>query len=339
MSRVVALATSIALVAATACSRAPSDAERQAHEREIAALTAEADALQERLTGLIAADPRRAGLPQGDVVIAVPTAFLEQLVDRVFTDVASRVTLTLSGIRAHKKKTLKKGITLGDFEVNILVEEVKGRLAPGTPAVRFGRDSVSLELPVEVIEGEGEATVHLLWNGRGAAGAVCGDLDVTERVSGSAKPVRKVLSGTLAFEARGAEIVGTPRFPETKVRLRVKPSASSWAKIDAILAGKREGLCGWVLDRVDVKKIVAKEVEQKGFDVKLPLHKIKPFRFPAGLSESVTVRDRPLSLEVKASELRIDEAAVWVGARVAVRGDAAPPVAGAPGPATTPARP
>jgi hypothetical protein len=60
-------------------------------------------------------------------------------------------------------------------------------------------------------------------------------------------------------------------------------------------------------------------VEQKGFDVKLPLHKVKPFRFPAGLSEAVEVGERRLALEVRAETLRIDDAAVWLGARVRVQ--------------------
>lgn len=316
-ARVVAALLAGALLAA--CSREPSQAERQAWAAELDALGGEVAALEERLGALVAADPRRAALPQGDVVIAVPTAFLRTLVDRVFSDVASRVTLTLSGIRAHKEKTLRKGVPVGDFVVDLFVEEVHGRLAPGRPQVRFGGNEIGLTLPVEVREGAGEATVHLLWKGRRMAKALCGDLDVTERVSGRVKPDRYVLSGTLELATRNGEIVGTPRFPETRVRLRVTPSADTWRRVDALLAEKH-GLCGWVLERVDVKKILAQQVEQKGFGVKLPLHKIRPFRFPAGLSRSVEVRDRPLALDVRTSELRIDEHAVWVGAEVRVSG-------------------
>jgi hypothetical protein len=316
-----ALALALAL-AATACSREPSAAEREAWAAELAALEGEAEALQRRLVALTSQDPVRQGLPAGDVVFAVPTSFLEELIHRVFSDVASRVTLTLSGIKAHKAKTLKKGVTVGDFVVDLFVDEVHGRLAPGKPVVRFGGNEIELELPVEVVEGEGSATVHLLWKGRPLAKAVCGDLDITRKVSGRVKPATYPLRGTLALSAEGAEIRGTPRFPETKVQLRVVPSEASWREVDAILASKR-GLCGWVLDRVDVKKILAELTGTKGFGVKLPLHKIKPFRFPAGLSESVDVRGRPLSLDVRTGELRIDPHAVWVGAQVRVNG--APP--------------
>lgn len=316
-----AAALAFACLVAAGCSPAPSAAEREAWAAELARLEGEVAGLERRLAELVGADPRRAGLPEGDVVFAVPTAFLRALVERVFSDVASRVTLTLSGIKAHKTKTLKKGVPVGDLVIDLLVDEVHGRLAPGRPQVDFGNDAITLTLPVEVVDGSGDATVHLLWKGRRLARAVCGDLDVTERVSGRVIPDRYVLTGTLALDARDAEIVGTPRFPETKVKLRVDPSPETWRRVDALLASQ-QGLCGWVLERVDVKRILAQQAGEKGFGVKLPLHKIQPFRFPAGLSESVTVRGRPLALAVRTGELRIDEHAVWVGARVQVGGAA-----------------
>lgn len=324
MTRRRTIALACALLAAGACSQTPSNAQREAWAADLARRTAEVETLEQRLGTLIAADPRRAGLPQGDVVIAVPTEFLRELIDRVFSDVASRVTLTLSGIKAHKQKTLKKGVPIGDMIIDLLVDRVHGRLAPGQPEVRFGENEITLTLPIEVVEGSGDATVHLRWKGRRLAKAVCGNLDVTERVSGSVKPDRYVLTGTLGLSTRGSEIVGTPRFPETKVKLRVSPSADTWKRVDKLLESQR-GLCGWVLERVDVKKILANETEVKGFGVKLPLHKIKPFRFPAGLSESVTVRDRPIALAVETGDLRIDEHAVWVGARVRVGAAPSPP--------------
>lgn len=73
-----------------------------------------------------------------------------------------------------------------------------------------------------------------------------------------------------------------------------------------------------------MKKLLAKQFQEKGFGVKLPLHKIEPFRFPAGLSDSVVVRDETLALDVRAETVRIGETAVWLGARVGVK-PAAPP--------------
>ncbi len=326
-SAVVALSALLAF-AATACSREPSSAERAAWQAEIARLAERADALQERLEKVIDADPRHADIPDGDVVIAVPTVFLDALVQRVFADVARRVDLTLAGIETHKEKTLRKGIPLGDVTVDLLVERVSGRLGPGTPTIVFGSDEITLSLPVEVVEGSGEGSVHVSWKGRNVAGMVCGDLDLRERVSGSVVRATYPLAGTLRFSAQGAEILATPRFQETKLQLRVVPSAETWARVDAILASQT-GLCKWVLEQIDVKGLLAKQFQEKGFGVKLPLHKIGSFRFPAGLSESVMVRGRPLALDVQAETVRIDDTAVWLGARVGVASPAPiPPAAG-----------
>jgi hypothetical protein len=328
--RAAGLLGALLLLGPAACSRESSEAERAAWEAEIGRLGAQADALAGRLRELVDADPRRASLPAGDVVIAVPTAFLDTLAQRVFVDVASRVTLTLSGIRTRKQKTLRKGIPIGDVTLDLVVERVEARLAPGVPATHFGADAVTLTLPVEVVEGAGQATVHVFWKGRNVAGAVCGDLDATERVSGRVKTARYVLAGTLAFHAQGAEVVATPSFPETKLKFRVVPSPESWARIDALIAS-RSGLCRWVLEQVDVKKHLADFAERKGFDVKLPLHKIRPFRFPAGLRESVEVGEHRLGLDVETGTLRIDDTAVWLGARVVVRAEAPAPPAEGPG--------
>jgi hypothetical protein len=310
----------LALALATAaCSREPSAEQRADWQAEIDALAARADALQAQLRARVDADPRRAGLPAGDVVIAVPTAFLDAIVQRVFSDVARRVDLTLTGIKTHKEKTLRKGrLPIGDVTADLFLEKVNGRLAPGTPKVAFGGDEVTLSLPVDVVEGSGDASLHVVWKGRNVAGAVCGDLDVRERVSGSVVRATYPLTGTLRFSAQGPDIVATPRFPETRLQLRVTPSAASWARIDAILASKT-GLCKWVLEQIDVKALLARQLQEKGFGVKLPLHKIKPFRFPAGLSDSVVLRDRTLALDVRTETLRIDDTAVWLGARVGVR--------------------
>jgi hypothetical protein len=313
-----------AALAFAACSGEVPPEARAQWEAELAPLEAEARELFGQLLRRAAADPGVAALPAGEVVIAVPTAFLDGLIQRVFADVASRVELTLSGIRVHHQKTLRKGITLGDMNVDLDVRRVHGRLAPGAPQVRFGSSRVALTLPIEVVQGSGEADVHLLWEGRPVAKAVCGDLDVRERVSGSVIPSRHRLAGSLLLEASGAEITVVPRFPETPVKLRITPSQRSWQTVDRLLESKR-GLCGFVLDRVDVKRILAEKLEQKGFDVKLPLHKVKPFRFPAGLSESVAVGGREIALDVRAGALRIDAGAVWVGARVAVREAEEPP--------------
>jgi hypothetical protein len=266
-------------VIGSACSRKPSPQELQAWNDEIQRLQAEQDSLRNRSAILVSNDPRLQNLPKGEVVIAVPTAFLRSVIERLFTDVVSNVTLQLSGIKAHVAKSVKKVVTVGEFVVDVEITEVIGKLKPGQPEIKFGGNKASMSLPVEVIEGQGKATIHFVWDGKNVAGVTCGDMDVTQTVSGNVIPTDYLVSGALAFAIHGKQVIGTLAFPETKLNIRVKPSQESWDAINAILAEKG-GVCGWVLDKVDVPNLLTNLVEKKGFNVKLPLDKIQALCSP-----------------------------------------------------------
>jgi len=308
----------VALVAASACSRKPSPSDLQAWNHEIQQLQAEQDSLRNRSQEIVKNDPHIQNLPQGEVVIAVPTAFLKSVIERLFTDVANHVTLQLSGIKARVAKSIKKVVTVGEFVVDIEITKVLGKLKPGQPGITFGGDKVSMSLPVEVTEGFGEASIHFVWDGKNVAGATCGDMDITQKVSGNVIPTDYLVSGGLAFTIRDNKVIGKLTFPETKLNIRVKPSPESWKAVNALLEEKG-GVCGWVLDKVDVPSLLTNLVEKKGFNVKLPLDKIKPFVLPAGVSDSVKVANVTLALDVQTNTIRIDPDAIWYSASVAVK--------------------
>ena len=346
--RALVVASLIAVLACCgACTRAPSARESRAWAADIRRLEAEQDSLRARSAELVAKDTGLLDLPKGDVVIAVPTAFLRTVVERVFEDVISNVTLRLSGIKAHVAKSVKKIVKVGDFTLDVDVKEVTGKLKPGRPDLKFGADSISVALPIDIAKGHGTADLHFVWDGKHVADLTCGDLDIQQRVSGDVIPASYLVTGALHLKIRGRDAVGVFSFPLTKLRLRVRPSQASWAAIDSILAEKR-GVCGWVLDKVDVPKLLTGIVEEKGINVKLPLDKIKPFALPAGVRDSVRVGQRVLFVDARTNAIRIDPGAIWYSATVAVRplgaGEAAPavpdavphaaPGAAAPTPAT-----
>ena len=306
------------LVAVSGCSRQPSAAQAQAWSAEIQALQAEQDSLRSRVAEVVAKDPRIQNLPKGDVVLSVPTAFLQSVIERVFDDVASNVTLSMSGIKAHVAKKVKKIVTIGEFVVDVDIKRVTGKLRPGRPDIDFGGNAVSMSLPVELSEGFGEAMIHFVWDGKNVADAACGDMDLTQRLTGSVIPSKYVVKGRMTLAIQGTQIVCTPDFPETKLLIRVKPSKASWAAVDSILAEKR-GVCGWVLDKVDVPSLLAGVVQEKGFNVKLPLYKIKSFPLPGGVRDTVKVGDQVVSFASTMNSFRIDRDAVWYAASVAVK--------------------
>jgi hypothetical protein len=299
--------------------RKPSAERIQAWNAEIARLQHEQDSLRTRAAELVAADERIQALPEGDIVVAVPTDFVRDVVTRLFQDVASHVTLSLGGIKAHVQKKVKKIVTIGEFKVDVDITRVVGKLRPGEPGIAFGGDSVSLSLPVTLAEGRGEAAIHFVWDGKNVADLTCGDLDLTQQVTGNVIPENYLVTGALHLEVRGRQIKATLRFPETRWRIRVKPSKESWDAIHAILDEKK-GVCGWVLEKVDVPRLLTSLAEEKGFSVKLPIDKIRPLLLPAGIRDSVSVSGRTLSIAAQTNSLRVDPDAIWFSARVKVEG-------------------
>jgi hypothetical protein len=300
---------------ASGCSRRATPDQVRAWETELSRLQAEQDSLRSRAAELIAADERILNLPKGEIVVAVPTAFVRSVVERLFHDVVSHVTLSVSGIKAHVQKKVKKVVTIGEFTVDVDITRVVGTLRPGKPGIAFGGDSVSLSLPVSIAKGTGEAIIHFAWDGKNVAGLTCGDLDVVQKVTGTVIPGNYVVAGVLSLSHRGRKIVATLHFPETRWRLRVKPSQESWDAVHALLEEHR-GVCGWVLDKVDVPRLLTNLAEEKGFSVKLPLDKIRPVVLPAGIQDSVRVGERTLAIAAQTNTIRIDPDAMWFSARV-----------------------
>ena len=305
-------------LAFTGCAKKASTQQQSAWNADIARLQAEQDSLRARAAVVVAADPRLARLPDGDVVISIPTSFLRTVILQVFDQVAESVTLRLGGIKAHVAKSVKKVVKLGDFVVDVDIKEVVGKLEPGEPRVGFEGNRVALTLPVAVNKGTGRAVIHFKWDGKHIAGLTCGDMDITETVTATVVPSSYVVGGTLGLALDGNHVIATPRFPETKVRIRVAPTQQSWATINRILEEKH-GVCGWLLDKVDVPSILKRIVEEKGFNVRLPLSKIKAFRIPAGVSDSLTVQDRTIAVEAKTNLIRIEPDAILYSADVTLK--------------------
>ena len=86
--------------------------------------------------------------------------------------------------------------------------------------------------------------------------------------------------------------------------------------VQAILEAKR-GVCGFVLDRVNVKGRI-EELVGRGFDVALPTERLEPMRLPASIEESVTLAGRSVSLQVRPSGLTLGREMLWFGAGIDV---------------------
>jgi len=303
------------LLAVTACRR-PDAATPEELRATIAALQKERDDLRLRLGDGLAKDPRLQGLPGNAVRVGVPTPLIRTLVERLAAGFVDSVTLKLSNLRVRKSGTVKKVVTLGDYDLRVVIEEVSGRLKAGRPDVGFGGNRVSLALPVLLASGSGDATIDFTWDGKSVSGAVCGDMEIHQKVSGRVRPDSYPLKASLELTAGASQILARPRFPEMRVKLRVEPSQESWAAVQKIL-DDQEGLCGFVLDKVDIAGVLQGLVA-KGFDVRLPTDKIRPVAIPVGIAETMTVRGQPVTVAATLGSLAITEHMVWLGADVAL---------------------
>jgi len=283
--------------------------------REITALEQERETLYARLDDMVSRDPRLAGMPQAPLRVDIPTELLRDLLGKLAGGFANQVTLTLENLHVRHHGEVKKLVRLGTYDLEVTIAEVSGRLQTGTPQVGFGNESVSMVLPVRVDSGQGRARLHFHWNGEGVAGTACGDLDAVEDVGGRVKPADYVLAGSVRLQAAGGGILAIPRFPPLRVRLRIEPSAASWAAARRILDSKKTGFCGTVLDHVDVLGLVRDVVDQ-GFEVRLPTEKIHPATVPVVVAPTVDLGGRPLALAISVGELAITERSLWLGVQV-----------------------
>jgi len=321
----------LCLVAPMGCGRraGPTAEELQAR---IDTLERERATLRTSLNQMVASDPRLAGMPGDGVRVGVPTPLVRKLIQRVLEGFVDSVTLKLANLKVHKAGTIKKVVTLGSYDLKVVIDEVSGELEPGQAEVDFGGDKLSVALPVRLASGTGDATIDFEWDGKNISGAVCGDMRIHQKVSGTVKPATYPVSGSLLLSATALQILAAPQFPVVKVKLKVEPSPESWAAVQKILDDKT-GVCGFALDKVDIAGVLEGLIG-KGFDVRLPTEKLKPLAVPVGIAPTMTVRGQPLTIHVKVGHLAITQHMVWLGADVALA-EATPtaaPTSGRPAP-------
>ena len=283
---------------------------------QIAALAAERKTLIERRAELMVTDLRLKDMPDTRVTIGIPTDVARALIEKFIAGFADRVTIELSNIRVTKTGSIKRVVTLGQYEVAVTVNRMTARLEAGTPRLRFGGNEVAFDLPVAVASGVGSATLNFNWDGRNISGAVCGDLDLTQQVTGTVKPDTYVLSGVLALAATTTRMMVTPRLRPTRLNLKIEPSDQDWAAARKILDDK-SGVCGMVLNHVDVLGAVRSMID-RGFNVRVPVERIKPMVLPVSVEPSIVVRGRRVKLDIAVGGVSITEHAIWMGANVRV---------------------
>jgi hypothetical protein len=293
-------------------------------DAELQSLLDERDALQRHLTEVVVANGEKsvARAPRGGVMIGIPTSFTSSILEQIVTGVFDRMTLTLHNLKVHKAGDVKVKMvlgkrTVGHYVLDVQIHQVQGILRPGRPDVVFGRNRVTLGLPVKLAEGRGNADIRLQWDSKGlAANLVCGDTDVTKAVTGGVIPQDYRFGGAFKIATSGNAITLTPDFPEPlEVRIFVDPSDEAWQAVQEVVKAQRAG-CEKVLEKVDIKEILGKIVG-RGFNVKIPPKLIKPIHLPAGLKQSLEIQGIKVALHLKPTGLLVSGDRLWYGADIA----------------------
>ena len=127
-------------------------------------------------------------MPTTPVRVGVPTTLARDLIQRVVAGFVDQVTLELKNLKVKKSGKVKKVVTIGQYDLKV-DDQPRDRQAEDRQAGRDLRGQQGpVALPVTVASGSGNATINFKWDGKNVAGATCGDLEVTQEVSGSVRP-------------------------------------------------------------------------------------------------------------------------------------------------------
>ncbi len=191
------LVLAVAAVALAGCAtKAPQD-----DPPRMASLKASYDHLHERLEKAAATEPLVASAfaDRGQVVLAIRSGLIEELAGNVARRYLDRVTVDLSEVEGHssgelRKKTFLGRIKVGEWSVSVDLGRLVGHLRAGSPRVSLrGPDLIDVELPVDVQETEGDATLRFGWDSAGLVNVVCKDFRIDPggpRPSAGATPSR-----------------------------------------------------------------------------------------------------------------------------------------------------
>jgi hypothetical protein len=311
---------------------------------KIQELTAERARLRDQFRDLLAEQNVLdfANAPEGNILVGVPTAFAQRLVGEMVSGLFSEVRLRLKDIQAHHEDDVKAKVfftqTVGHFVLDVDVHEIQALLQPSEPDLKFGGNRIGIRIPVRVAKGRGRANVRFQWQGKGLAGAVCGDTDVSPDVSSEVKPATYTISGEFLLATEGETLVAQPRFPDVVLKIVLKPTEKTWATLQATVEDIKEdknGVCRMAIQKIDVRSLVQRIID-KGFDVKLPPKLFKPIALPASVEQTVDIRGRTVTLDARPLDLRVTPLMLWYGVAIGAAVEAPPGSGKAPSPSPSP---
>lgn len=266
----------------------------------------------------------------GDVVIGVRPALVQSVLGQVAARYLDRVDLDLPlEQQVHEAHDLHVGTFLGrlnagTWTLDVTIHRVRGTLRAREPRVEAAPGNMlALQATVALAEGHGSATVHFKWESHSVASVVCHDFEVTRNLSGQVLPSDYPVAGGFELTANAERLRAEPRFPPREFRIRVDLTDASWNDVRSAIDEQDQVLrCGLALDSDKLLASLRARLHE-GFDVKVPQSLFRPVDFPAALRQEVAIEDRRVDLDVRTRGLAVTPVAVWYGADVRTRVQAA----------------
>lgn len=254
--------------------------------------------------------------PDVGLVVALPDVLLKEILSRTLTEVINGLSLKITDLRLHLAQTLKIKInilkaTLGDYELDILVQEARGKVKAGAPKVSIGHRVIRLEAPLKIPRGEGRARIHFRFAGRGLAKVACSKLDAARDVEGALGPLALDFRGSVFLRVVGSDFVVDPDIPPQKSQLFIEPSLESWAKVEQIVNAQK-GACRLALKKINVVQKL-RELLRRGFPVTIHPERLKTARIPLAVTEQLPFEDRRLEVTATPILLEIRDDYTWFG--------------------------
>lgn len=291
-------------------------------EREIVQLAKQRDSLRALVYDAALTSDVLDGQPEGDVLIALPTPFVEGVVRSVVTGWFHDVDIRLPTIRLKKSGDVKARLglfgrrTVGSYDLDVRLDDVRGRLQPDAPELTFGGDVITMSVPVRVAGGTGIAHIKADWKSRGLARTVCGGMSAERDVTGQVRARTYVARGRIVLSAVDGAVLADPDFPGLAMRLFIDPSQRSVAALDSMLDAKT-GLCGYAVDKSRASERI-QELVGRGFNVRIPQRFFRPIRLPIAVETAVPLENRQLALQVTPRALSVHPSTIWISANVSL---------------------
>lgn len=299
---------------------------------QLAMLQQTYDALHTRLENAAKKDPLviSAFEDPGSLVVAIRSNVIEDLAGTIAHRYLDHVTVDLQDVHAKssgevRKKTFLGQVKVGAWNVRVELGELVGQLRAGKPNVALRPPNrIALDIPVDVLETTGDATLHFTWDSSGIANAVCDDFELTRGIRGRVLPQKHVISGTMSLANSGARLTATPFFPDRKVELRLDLTKESWAIVEEALRSQdTASTCGTLMNPEQALGFL-RQLAAKGVGVKLPQSIFRVVRLPASLREEVEVNRRLVRLSMQGESLRVQNRMLWSSASVSVQSGTSP---------------